>query len=86
MPSLRNVALTAPYMHDGQLATIDDVLGHYSELNLDRLHADGEQILKPLRLTALEQADLLAFLRSLSDPAAQDWRPATGSTDPCVPG
>ncbi len=86
VPSLRNVALTAPYMHDGQLATIDDVLGHYSELNLDRLHADGEQILKPLRLTALEQADLLAFLRSLSDPAAQDWRPATGSTDPCVPG
>ena len=30
VPSLRNVALTAPYMHDGRFATIDDVLDHYS--------------------------------------------------------
>ena len=76
VPSLRNVALTAPYMHDGQLATLGDVLGHYSELNLDRLHADGEQILKPLHLTARERADMLAFLRSLSDPEATNWQPA----------
>ena len=76
VPSLRNVALTAPYMHDGQLATLGDVLGHYSELNLDRLHADGEQILKPLHLTARERADMLAFLRSLTDPAAASWQPA----------
>jgi cytochrome c peroxidase len=75
VPSLRNVALTAPYAHDGQLATLDDVVRHYSELNLDRLHADGEQILKPLHLSDGERADLVAFLRSLSDLKATTWRP-----------
>jgi len=75
VPSLRNVALTAPYMHDGQLATLADVVRHYSELNLERLHADGEQILQPLHLSAQEQADLIAFLRTLSDPRANAWRP-----------
>jgi cytochrome c peroxidase len=75
VPSLRNVALTAPYMHDGQLATLADVVRHYSELNLERLHADGEQILQPLHLSAREQADLIAFLRTLSDPRATAWRP-----------
>jgi cytochrome c peroxidase len=66
VPSLRHVAETAPYMHDGQLATLDDVLRHYSEPNLERLHADGEQILQTLHLTEGERADLLAFLRTLS--------------------
>ena len=74
VPSLRNVALTAPYLHDGQLATLDEVLRHYADLNLDRLHADGEQILKPLRLSAGEQADLRAFLHSLSDDGARRWQ------------
>jgi cytochrome c peroxidase len=76
VPSLRNVALTAPYAHDGQLDNLDDVVRHYSELNMDRLHADGEQILRPLRLNASERADLVAFLRTLSDPRAAAWRPA----------
>jgi cytochrome c peroxidase len=75
VPGLRNVAATAPYMHDGQLATLDDVVQHYSELNLDRLHADGQQILAPLKLSAAERADLVAFLRTLSDPMADAWRP-----------
>lgn len=75
VPSLRNVALTAPYMHDGQLATLDDVVKHYSELNLDRLHADGERILTPLHLSEDERADLVAFLRTLNDPRAASWRP-----------
>ena len=75
VPSLRNVVLTAPYMHDGQLATLADVVRHYSELNLERLHADGEQILQPLHLSARESADLIAFLRTLSDPRATQWRP-----------
>lgn len=75
VPSLRHVALTAPYLHDGQLATLADVLRHYAHLNLERLHADGEQILKPLNLSAGEQADLLAFLSSLSDDAARQPRP-----------
>jgi cytochrome c peroxidase len=66
VPGLRNVAQTAPYMHNGSLATIEDVVRHYSELNEDRLHADGERILRRLDLTAEEAADLAAFLRSLS--------------------
>jgi cytochrome c peroxidase len=75
VPSLRNVALTAPYMHDGQLATLDDVLTHYSELDLERLHADGERILEPLHLSEGERADLLTFLLTLSDPRATQWQP-----------
>ncbi len=66
-PSLRNVARTAPYMHDGSLATLADVVRHYSELSPDRLHADGESLLRPLRLSAAESDDLVAFLESLSE-------------------
>jgi len=66
VPGLRNVAQTAPYMHNGSLATLRDVVRHYSELNEDRLHADGERVLKPLRLSPAEVDDLLAFLESLS--------------------
>ncbi len=67
VPSLRNVARTAPYMHNGSLATLADVVRHYSEIDESRLHADGERILKPLRLTDAERADLVAFLESLDD-------------------
>jgi cytochrome c peroxidase len=67
VPSLRNVARTAPYMHNGSLVTLRDVVRHYSELDEDRLHADGERILRPLHLTEPEIDDLVAFLESLSD-------------------
>jgi len=70
VPSLRNVAHTAPYMHNGSLATLADVVRHYSEINPDRLHSDGEAILRPLRLSADESADLVAFLESLSESAS----------------
>jgi cytochrome c peroxidase len=66
VPGLRNVARTAPYMHNGSLAALRDVVKHYSELNEERLHADGEKILRRLRLTGEEEQDLLAFLESLS--------------------
>jgi cytochrome c peroxidase len=75
VPGLRNVAVTAPYMHNGQLRTLPEVVRHYSELNLDRLHADGEQILKPLRLTQREAADLVSFLTTLTDRNATRWKP-----------
>jgi len=67
VPGLRNVALTAPYMHNGSLASLADVVRHYSEINPDRLHSDGESLLKPLRLNAAETADLVAFLESLTE-------------------
>lgn len=75
VPGLRHVAQTAPYMHDGQIATLEGVLRHYSEINEERLHADGERILVPLRLSAQETADLAAFLRSLSPAAGLRWQP-----------
>ncbi len=66
VPGLRNVANTAPYMHDGSLARLTDVLEHYSTIDLERLHADGEAILEPLDLTPSEMADLDAFLNTLT--------------------
>ncbi|MBE2263094.1 MAG: hypothetical protein IAE92_10160 [Burkholderiaceae bacterium] len=82
VPGLRNVAETAPYMHAGQLPTLEAVVQYYSNLNVERLHADGEQILKPLNLSAAESADLVAFLKTLSDPRAEGWQPA--ASKPCV--
>ena len=66
VPGLRQLVHTAPYMHDGSLASIEDVVQHYSALNEERLHADGERILRRLDLTLQQAADLAAFLRSLS--------------------
>lgn len=69
-PSLRNLALTAPYMHNGRLATLREVVNHYSSVSPDRLHSDGEAILKPLELSERETGDLVAFLESLQDGGA----------------
>ena len=68
VPSLRDAARTAPYMHNGSLASLRDVVRHYSQLDEDRLHADGERILKPLGLVKYDVDDLVAFLESLSEP------------------
>lgn len=65
VPSLRNIANTSPYMHNGSLPSIEAVIDFYSELNEERLHADGEKILQPLGLTEKEKAALAAFLRTL---------------------
>lgn len=67
VPSLRNAARTAPYMHNGSLATLRDVVRHYSQLDLDRLHVDGERILRPLDLDKYDVDALVGFLESLSD-------------------
>ncbi len=83
MPRLRNVALTAPYMHNGSLPTLRDVVRHYSELDENRLHADGERILRPLRLTDAEIDDLVAFLESLTDPLGPTPSPPTPAAAPC---
>ena len=71
MPSLRNVARTAPYMHNGSLATLEDVVRHYSEVDEERLHGDdGARLIRPLRLSSQEAADLQAFLETLSEGSA----------------
>ena len=48
------------------MRTLEDVVRHYSELDEERLHADGERILRPLRLSPGQASDLVAFLRSVS--------------------
>ncbi len=67
VPALRNLTRTAPYMHDGSRATLFDVVRHYSELNPERLHTDGERILEPFNFSSREIEDLVAFLATLSD-------------------
>ena len=62
--SLRNVADTAPYMHNGQFATLTDVLNHYN-LAQPTLISDE---LQPLRLTAGQIQQIVAFLKALSAP------------------
>ncbi len=68
IPSLRNVAQTAPYMHNGSLNNLAQVIDFYSELDEERLHADGEKILRPLYLSATEKQALESFLTSLTGP------------------
>ncbi len=65
-PSLRGVAETAPYMHNGSLDDLKSVIRHYSKIDTERLHADGEAILSELNLSEQEIADLVAFLVTLS--------------------
>ena len=98
VPSLRNVELTAPYMHDGAFATLDAVVRHYNNAEqtlrtydiaqLDprlraQYHGDdatitallngaSPQLRQPLGLSEVELGQLVAFLKSLTDPAARD--------------
>ncbi|MDN3722898.1 cytochrome c peroxidase [Aequorivita sp. SDUM287046] len=69
-PSLRNLAYTAPYMHDGRFATLDDVINHYSEglvysRTIDPLMKAVSR--GGVQLTESDKSDLKAFLLSLSD-------------------
>lgn len=82
VPSLREVARTAPYMHDGRYATLREAVRHYSELDINRLHVHGEQLLKPLRLKGSEIDDLVAFLESLSAPKLTRPEPARYASCP----
>lgn len=76
-PSLRNVAVTAPYMHDGSVATLRDVIAHYAaggrHLNAGPLAGDGRVsplksgLLRGFSITEQEISDLLAFLHALTD-------------------
>jgi cytochrome c peroxidase len=66
-PSLRNVANRAPYMHAGQLASLEDVVRHYDSAPAAPF---GHSELVPLRLSHDEQRQLVAFLRTLSGPLA----------------
>jgi cytochrome c peroxidase len=72
-PSLRNVALTAPYMHEGQLKSLADVVRFYSTLEgATQVGHHQEQVLQPLHLSSEEAADLVAFLESLTGTPARN--------------
>jgi cytochrome c peroxidase len=66
-PSLRNVALTGPFMHDGSVATLEDAIDHYAQGGRSPDNPDRDPRIHPLHLTAQNKADLIAFLESLTD-------------------
>lgn len=66
VPTLRNIAVTAPYMHDGSIATLDEVIDHYAAGGRTP-NPNRSTGLRPFTLTAAERQDLLAFLESLTD-------------------
>ncbi len=63
-PTLRNVAITAPYMHDGSMATLAEVVAFYNRGGTKNAHLDP--LIKPLNLNEHEQAALVAFLQALT--------------------
>ncbi|HEX4647466.1 MAG TPA: cytochrome c peroxidase [Steroidobacteraceae bacterium] len=74
VPTLRNIALTAPYMHDGRFATLPAVLEHYSSVGASSRAGGGDgglghpdRRLPRAPLTTTERAELIAFLQSLTD-------------------
>lgn len=88
IPTLRNIELTGPYMHDGSIATLSEVLDHYAAGGSNytsgehagdgRIHPNKSPLVSGFSLTPQERQQLLAFLRSLTDktfttnPALQD--------------
>ncbi|KIC15333.1 cytochrome-c peroxidase [Leisingera sp. ANG-DT] len=80
VPTLRNIAVTAPYMHDGRLQTLEDVMDHYNggvvvSPTLSPLILEADNAASPpgsfvgLRLTDSEKAAIIAFLHTLTDEA-----------------
>ncbi len=77
--SLRNIALTAPYMHDGRFATLEEVVDHYNSGG--HIAENYDSNMHPLGLTIAQKEDLINFLHTLTDtsfvqnPALQDpWK------------
>src|SRR5258706_5891965 len=76
-PTLRNIALTAPYMHDGSIATLGEVVDHYAAggrtiahgplAGVGRNNPAKDKLIHGFPMTPQNRADLLAFLESLTD-------------------
>lgn len=67
VPTLRNIALTAPYMHSGSFQTLEDVIEHYNSGG--KIHTNKSPVIKPLNLSSTEKQELVEFLKSLTDPS-----------------
>ncbi|NJO23396.1 MAG: cytochrome C peroxidase [Sphingomonadales bacterium] len=85
-PTLRELAWTAPYMHDGSLATLDEVIRHYEKGGVRR-PTRSKDLPQNLRLSELERGYLIAFLESLSSdtPPQPSTEPWVGSGQPAPP-
>ena len=79
-PTLRELAWTSPYMHDGSLATLEEVVRHYEKGGVAR-PTRSKDLPRGLRFTDAERADLVAFLEALSSET-----PPQPSTEPWVGG
>ncbi|MGI9478363.1 MAG: MbnH family di-heme enzyme [Hyphomicrobiaceae bacterium] len=70
-PTLRNIKITAPYMHDGSVASLKEVIDHYAAGGRAALHGAPSPLRSPLvrgfRISASERQDVIAFLDSLTD-------------------
>ena len=65
VPSLRNIELTAPYMHDGSIESLEEVIEHYNSGGENHPHKNS--LIHPLNLNEKEKDELIAFLQSLTD-------------------
>jgi cytochrome c peroxidase len=63
-PTVRDIELTAPYMHDGSMKTLEEVVEHYDKGGTPNPSLDVD--MKPLKLTKQESADLVAFMKALT--------------------
>ncbi len=72
-PTLRNIALTAPYMHDGSMATLEEVVAHFASGGLP--HPNRDPAITGFNLDPAQQADLIAFLHALTDERPIDQVP-----------
>jgi cytochrome c peroxidase len=63
-PGLREITQRAPYMHNGSMKTLEQVIEHYDTAGIER--PSRSELIKPLKLTAQEKSDLVAFLRTLN--------------------
>jgi cytochrome c peroxidase len=73
VPTLRDVAKRAPYMHDGSLPTLESVIALYDRGGVARPSRDVH--IHPLQLSTQERDDLIAFLQALTGDAARDTAP-----------
>ncbi len=100
VPGLRNVALTAPYMHNGSLTNLRDVVGHYSGIDAVKMHLAvphqhaepgepvaqraADSILRPLNLSSAQIDEIVAFLETLTEKKPLLHRPAQASVQECT--
>lgn len=84
IPSLRNIAITAPYFHDGSAADLNEVIEHYSRggrlivkgafAGDGKLHPNKNQFIEGFTITAKEKKQLISFLQTLTDTSYLKWQ------------